>query len=329
MSRSNMADEAKLQYEAGQTLVAMAALTDSGDRTKFTAASKPWSRKSGFEASVIPNGLVSGEKITPTAGQNDKVDIPAKSFNLAGVLTSVGAAAATAVTRAVSMDTHIINSITVDSAGAIAVIAGTDSTAFSETRGGAGGPPFIPVGSIEIGQVRLSSNVAAPVTAAEIFEVPGQHSEWSNYPVWDESNVDGSVTFSEALPASHTGSVPKKIYTQYYTPSFADVSLSSDFAPPENSYSVSSTQIYGRVMGKTTSSLGQGKFTAYLSDGVTDPLIALKGSVLWFKFFPDKHKTPYILTQGKLGISRVFPAADSIKADCSVSAEEAGKEFAA
>ena len=41
------------------------------------------------------------------------------------------------------------------------VVAGTATTAFSDTRGASGGPPFIPVGSVEVAQVRLTSNVRA------------------------------------------------------------------------------------------------------------------------------------------------------------------------
>lgn len=329
MLRSNSAENAKLQYESGQTLVAMVALTDSGNKTTFKSATSPWSRKAGFEAVVRPNGVVTGGAVTPGAASNN-VDIAALTCYLAGILTSVGAAAATAVTRGTT-NVSKVNSITVTSAGAIAVVAGTDGTtsAFSETRGAAGGPPFIPIGSVEVAQVRLTTSTAAVVTAAEIFAVAGQHQERYDYPVWDESNVEGSMTFSAALPVIHTGSLPKGVYAQYYTPIFADVSLSSDFAPPENSYSVSSTQIYGKMLTKKTSSFGQGKFTAFLSDGITDPLVGLEGAVLWFKFFPDKYKTPHILTQGTLGISRTFPAADNIKADCTISAEEVGKEVSA
>lgn len=329
MGKSNTAENAKLQYESGQAFVAMAALTDSGDKTTFKTASNPWSAKKGFTPVVRPNGLVTGGVVTPGSA-NDKVDIAALTGYLAGVLKTVAAAAATSVTRAAT-NVSKINSITIDSTGAVAVVAGPDgaSGAFSETRGAAGGPPFIPVGSFEVVQVRLSSNVAAVVTAGEIFAVPGQHQERYDYPVWDESNVEGAVTFSAALPAIHTGSLPKGVFAQYYTPIFSDVSLSSDFAPPEKSFSVSSTQIYDKVLSKTTSSFGQGKFTAFLSDGITDSLVSLKGETIWFKFFPDKYKTPYMLTQGKLGISRAFPAADSIKADCTISAEEEGKGISA
>ena len=37
---------------------------------------------------------------------------------------------------------------------------------------------------------------------------------------------------------------------------------------------------------------------------MSDGLVQLKNETLWFKFYPDRYKTPYLLTQGKLGISR-------------------------
>lgn len=328
--KSNTAENAKLQYEAAQTLVAMAVLTDSGDQTIFSGSASPWSAKRGYETKVRPNGLATGGVIIPTSAQNDKVDIAALTCNLAGVITSVGAAAATAVTRPAT-NVSKVNSITVDSTGAIAVIAGTDGTtqAFSESRGVAGSAPLIPVGSIEVGQVRLITSAPAVVVATEIFQVPGTHQERYDYPVWDESLVDGKVTFATALPKIHTGVLPKKVYAEFYTPVFADIDLASDFVAPENSHSVSSTQIYGKTLGKSSSSLGQGKFTAYLKDGVTDALISLKDATLWFKFFPDRYLAPHLLTQGKLGVSRTFPAADNMQAACTISADTAAKEMAA
>jgi hypothetical protein len=46
-----------------------------------------------------------------------------------------------------------------------------------------------------------------------------------------------------------------------------------------------------------------------------------------FKFYQNRdNSTPYILTQGILGISRAFPAGDQISAACTISAEEAAVE---
>lgn len=319
------AENAKLQYEAGQNVVAMTLLTDSGDNTTFTSAANLWSGKSGFAPVIRPNGLLTGGAIT-THASNNTVTVAALTCNLAGVVTSVSAGTAVATRPATAVSK--VNSITVDSTGALANVAGTDgsTTAFSETRGAAGGPPLIPVGSIEIGQVRYTSNTAGVVASAEIFQVVGLHLERADFPLWDVRNGSGSVAFLAAHPLIHTGPTAKRCYASYATPIFADVALASDFVPPETTHSVSSTQVYGATLGSSASTLGQGSFTAYLTNGVSDALVSLKNATLWFKFFPDRYASPYILTQGKLGISRTFPAADSVQAACTISADTAGTE---
>lgn len=321
------AENAKLQYEAGQTATAMSALTNSGDETTFTSGASLWSRRSGYAPVVRPNGVLTGGAVTTHADSN-KVSVAALTCNLQGVVTSVAAGSAT-ITRPAT-DVAKVCSITVNAAGALAVVEGTDgsTTAFSETRGAAGGPPLIPVDSIEIAQVRVTSDAAAAVAAAEIFQVVGTHRERADFPLYDIDYDSGSVTFLAALPEIHTGTLPKKVYASYAAPIFADVALASDFTPPETSHSVSSTQVYGTTMGSTSSALGQGSFTAYLESGVTDALVSLKNEILWFKFYPDRYQSPYILTQGKLGIARTFPAGDSIQAACTISASAPAVEVA-
>lgn len=321
------AENAKLEYEAGQNLVAMTALTDSGDHLSFTSASTLWSNRSGYAPVVRPNGLLTGGAITVNA-TNNTVNVAALTLNLNGVVTSVGAGTAT-ITRGVSTDTHNITSITINSSGAITAVSGTDGTSFSETRGAAGGPPLIAVDSVEIGQVRTTSVTAAAVDASEIYQVVGTHTERADYPLYDVMYNEGSVEFLSALPLIHTGGVAKKVFASHYAPLFSEVALASDFVPPENSHSVTSTQIYNTTLGSTSSTLNQGSFVAYLQDGVTDPLVTLKDETLWFRFYPDRYKTPYILTQGKLGVGRTFPAGNNIQAACTISATAAASEVSA
>ena len=130
------------------------------------------------------------------------------------------------------------------------------------------------------------------------------------------------------MPAIHTGPLPKEVHASYASPIFADVQKGTDFVPAENSHTVNSTQIYGRTLGSSSTTLNQGSFTAYFEDGVTDGLVTLKNETLWFKHFPDRYKTAYTLTQGKLGIARTFPAGDQIQASCTISAEDATIEKA-
>lgn len=321
------AENAKLQYEAGQSSVAMSALTNSGDETTFTSAATLWSQRAGYAPVVMPNGVLTGLAVSVHAS-NDTVTVAAGTCNLNGVVTSVSAG--TGVITRPATNVAKVCSITINSSGAIAVVAGTDggSTTFSETRAAAGGPPLIPTTSIEIAQVRVTASSAAVITAAQVFQVVGTHRERADYPLYDINYDEGSVTFLSALPEIHTGTVPKGVYASYASPIFSDVALASDFVPPETSHSVSSTQVYGTTLGSTSSTLGQGSFTAYLQDGVSDGLVTLKNEILWFKFYPDRYKTPYLLTQGKLGISRTFPAGDTLQAACTISASSAAVEVA-
>lgn len=324
------AANAKLQYESGQTPFAMAALTDSGDHKLFSSAASLFSQKSGFTPDVRPNGIITGGVLIPAASaQVDKVDVSAITCYLAGVKTTVAAATNVLITRGLTTNTNAITSITVTSAGAIAAVAGTASTAFSETRGAAGGPPYIPVGSIEIGQVRTTSITAAVIIADEVFQVVGTHSERFDFPTWTENPYTGKLTFAAALPLSHTGDVAKKVYAKVFDPVFVDVNLASAFVPPETSHSSSSTQVYGSTVGSSSSTLNQGSFSALLTDGVSDALVGLKNQTLFFKFFPDRNKTPFLLCYGKLGLTRQFPADNNIVGAFTISAPESASEVVA
>jgi hypothetical protein len=317
------AERAKLQYEAGQTIYAMAALTDSGDHTIFTAAASPMSRKGAFAPVVRVNGLLTGGVITPSAVA-DKVNVSAGTAYINGALVTWTADTCDITRGAVDPGTAIYctTSVTITSAAAIADEAGTPNSSVGG-RNANGGPPLIPITSIEIGQVWVTATASGLITAGEIRQVPGVSLERSDYPLWDLDYYEGEVTFVEALPTIHTGSKAKGVYASYATPVFADVPISSDFVPPENSYSVSSQQVYQRTLGSTSASLRAGSFTAYLNDGVSDPLLSLEGEMLWFRFYPNTYASPYVACQGTLGVQRTFPAGAQISAACSINAESA------
>jgi hypothetical protein len=178
--------------------------------------------------------------------------------------------------------------------------------------------------------------------------VVGQHVERYDFPVWevrytrnmrsqwaDEGEIDTAhVKFVSALPAIHSDdsgstTAAKAIHASYYEPQFAELADSYDFVPPESSHTVNSTQVYGRTKASTSSSLNQGSFSALLQDGITDNLLSFKNEFLWFKFFADRNESSYIAAQGKLGVSRTFPAGDDIAANCTISPEAAGVEVSA
>lgn len=320
MGRAKSAENAILYYEAGQNYVPMAALTNV-DNTKYTSPDEQWSGYEGKEPVVLPDGMATGGVIIPAvSGSNDVVDVSAGTVYVGGQLVTVSAAVDLSLTRATPTDTHMICSVVVTS-GSYAVVVGTDGTAFSETRGAAGGPPLIPVDSVEVGQVRMSANSAAAIVATEIKQVEGTHQERYDFPVLDENWADGEVDFTMAQPEIHTGGVARKVYASYYTPIFAEVPNASDFVPAEQNHSVTSTPIYGGTLGARSSSLGQGSFTARLLNGVTDNFVDEANKNLWFKFLPDRYRDEYILTQGVLGIARQFPAGNNIVANCTISAD--------
>lgn len=320
-----------VRYESGQTSYAFQEMTDSGDQTNFSASFSPLSRVSGYAPTIAPYGLKTGGVIT-TTGVNDEVQTSAMTLVAPGMtgadadgVVSVAADTSVTITRATSTDTHMINSITVNSSGAVVAVAGTDGTAFSETRGAAGGPPLIPVGSVEIGQVRTTSFTAGPILAGEIYQVPGLHLERSDYPTWSIDYVNGEVDFVDALPLIHTGSVAKKVYIKGATPLFAPVPKASNWVPAEATYSITSTDTYDGPVGSSSSSLAQASFDAVLTDGHTDNILSKKGQNLWIEFRQDRDVTvPKQLTQGILGVTRSFPAGGgSVTASFTVTPETA------
>lgn len=326
-----------VECEFGQTQQAFAAMTDSGDHTIFTLAAKPWSQAPGYEFKVVPYGLDTGGVISPAAAAgNNNVDVAALTAYAPGMTgadattgqISVAADTDISATRG-TINGYRITSITVDSSGAIAAVAGTESTAFSETRGAAGGPPFIPVGSIEIGQVRLTSITAAPIAASEIFQSPGTHQERFVPPVWSEDPIRGQIEFSSALPLIHTGGLPKKVMARVATPIFAVIEPARNWKPAETSNSASSQQYYnGRTVGTFTTSQGQASVELSLGDGVSDAIIAKMGQNLCWRYKPDKYRTPYQITQGVGSISRTNTAGASPTATITISVQQPSVDFA-
>jgi hypothetical protein len=334
------AKNAKIEIETGQALSGAAAvMTDSGDHKTFTISGGTlWSGKAGFTPSVRPNGIVSGRNLVGTATSNDFVSVAAFTAYSKGTLYTV--TAANIVCDRASAGNVKIDSVTMTSAGALAVVQGTQHTAFSTTRDAIGGPPLIPVNSVEIAQIKLTGATAAAVAVTEIFQVVGQHAERYDYPTWQEFNVGlgesaltsaqkfAHVKFDAALPLIHTGSVAKKVYMTYYTPQFTELTRTMAFRPVEQAHSVSSQEYYRGSIGSVSSSIGQGGFTALLNDGLTDGLVSEKDNTLTVRFYPDENKGAYSLTQGRLGLSRTFPFDNQIQAEATISAERVTAEYA-
>ena len=330
MAQVGSAENAKLMFETIPEYQDYTKLSDDGDNKTFTSGDSLWSGQSDYEAEVRPNGLLTGGTITP--GSSDStVDVAALTCWLAGELTSVSAESGFTVTRPTG-DNAKISSITINSSGAVAEVEGSEATGttFSAERGADGGPPWIPTGSIEIGQVRMTSSTAAVFTASQIKQQINTHLEKADYPTWDVDFLNGQVEFGSALPTIHsddsgTTEETKEVYATYYTAedSMVEQPYSYDFVPSTNSHSTSSTQVYGATVGSRSTSLNQGSFEAMMKDNATDTILDYVDKVLWVKFKPDRNKSPYILDQGKLGFSPSNPASGNQTASFTISPTEA------
>lgn len=329
---------AKTEFESGQAAVSYTAMTDSGDSKVFTVTGgSVYSNKEGYEPSVRPNGIVTGRNILSTHASDNTVTVSAFTAYALGVEQTVSAGTAV-VTRPAS-GKYNINSITMTSSGTLEVVTGTDGDAWADGRDAAGSAPYIPADSVEIGQVKLNDDADAVILASEIFQAVGTHTERFDFPTWSVNAVGAGdaadvtakknayIEFGSALPEIHTAGVAKKVYISFYTPVYAELSRTLDFTPVENSHSVSSTQYYNGTIGSVSSSLGQGGFTALMTDNVTDALVANKDKTLTIRFYPDRNKSAYILTQGKIGLSRTFPVAGQNQASVTISADTASAEF--
>lgn len=312
-------DNSVVQYESAVNPAAFEAMTDSGDQKTFTSSFSPWSRLDAAGLAVRPYGIATGGVIIPAvSGTNDLVDISALTAYMANAsgADAEGLITITATTdHSVARPTldYIITSITINSSGALANVAGTEhASAWSTTRGAAGGPPLIPDGSVELGQVWYSSSSSAAVTASEIYQVTGSSIERSNFPVFSINYATGEITFASALPTIHTGTIPKQVWVKGGTPIFANVARAFDWVPAETTYTVASTPTYDGPVGSRTTAIGAATFSALMEDGITDPILDQLGEIIWIKFFQDEDKAPFQLTQGTLGVARTFVVDDNV-----------------
>lgn len=330
---------AALYYESGVTQHGYAAMTDSGDHTEFTLTNTPWSKNGANAYTVTPYGLATGGEAFPeSSGANDQIDVTAATAYMPGAtgaspttgLLDVAAGYDISITRGGAGEEYMINSLTINSSGAYEVVAAASGhpSAHSETRGAAGGPPFIPVGSIEVRQIRTTASGAAPITSDEIYGAPGSSQERYDYPGFEAYPMEGKVVFDSALPLIHTGGVPKSVRARVAVPIYSKMSFVKDFVPAEIAGSLSSDPFYGnKAQVSETTSYSAATWVGGLDNGISDPIIKKEGQVLLFKFYPDANRTAHILTQGPLRFARTNPVGKHPTATFTVIAERPSVGF--
>jgi hypothetical protein len=333
------AKNAKILIELGQTLTDFTLMSDAGDSQVFYLSGVSiWSMKSGYEPDIRPNGIVSGRNLLSAGTTNDTARVAAFTAYSKGAEQSPSATNVT-VPRPTTGGYAKIISITMGTDGSIDKVAGTEGAAFSETRNAAGGPPYIGVDDVEIGQVRITGSTAEALTSDDLHQVVGTSTERFDYPNWSVNSIgDGElaetvhqknayIKMDAALPGAHTAAAAKRIYTKFYEPVFSELTRTLDFSAAEETHTLSSQEFYRGTIGSVSAALGQGSFTALLNDGITDAIIAEKNQVVTIKFFPDENKAPYALTQGKIGLERSYPYDNQIQADVTISPENETAEF--
>jgi len=274
---------------------------DSVDGSKFVASGvEYWSASNELEVTVMPNGVVTGGVVTPGTAV-DTVDVAANTVWLNGAEVAVALSAAELLTRG-TVTGFIVNAITVDNAGAVAVIAGTEFTAFSTVIDDPGGPPYIPVDSILLSLVYLTNTASAVVLSTEIKQNRGQQMEMSSYPTWNINYAQGAVKFTSSLPLIHTGDAPKKVYASYaaitFPTNFTELNYTDNFKVPEDVLSKSDLQFHNeQTLVDVTSALVGGVFdiTFNKDAGIASFMAAAKMDMRWLAAYPDKYKTPYFL----------------------------------
>lgn len=323
------AGDGKLQVEISSTLVSNEALTDSGDHIKYTVtAGNRISRYSKGTVNREPvfyvDGIEKGGVVGAAAsGSNDVVDVTAvtEAYINGNKITVLAASTDLAVARGAS--DYTISSICIDyNAGSPAwiVIAGTThASAFSTTRGAAGGPPLIPVDHIEVGQVRYTSTTPAAVDEDEIFDSPNQHREVSSFPGYEIDYLDGSISFTEALPLIHTGAITKTVYAfTYYTPIFTTIENAYDFKPPTTTFGQDETQTYTSVNTQETTSKSTGSFSMLWDGKKTHILNQINQSKAFVKFFPDGNLADYEIGVCAISVAKDYTTAGAMKGDATL-----------
>lgn len=277
----------RLMVEDSAAAAPLEQMTDSGDNRTFGSTGARFSLcekdASGVDRRpfVMPDGIQNGCLAAPAAsGGNDLIDVAGGSAWIGGAVFSVLPQADISLTRpAVSMKR--ISSIVINGAGTVSVIAGTESAAYSNQRGAAGGAPYIPLGQLELATVRLDSATAAPVTESEVFFAP----EFTHTPSYRLLPYSASLKFSAPLPLIHTGNLAKNVWLTRFEPAFTQLDAAS-LRPPALSFEIDPAT-GNAARGKYKS----GTIVIALSGDQTDLARRIDGTVRLFEFMPDSTQT--------------------------------------
>lgn len=314
----------ELHIEGGQTMVDNEVMVGA-TATVLTNSGELWSmddaRPVNLSPVIRPDGVASGLEIAPAASGGDNLsDVSAGWYWLGGVKRQHAGYTDLGLTRGVELK----SSVTIDSSFDITAVNGVSGAGggYSAARGVSGGPPYIPVGSLELNQFQSDSGTAAAITIGELRSLANTHREVSSFPAWQvfpmgTEEYNANIKFQIVPMLNHTGDVRKAVYSTTYTPVFVQVPIAKNFAPVDTATAIATEEWYKNIVtGDESDSITQSTYTQKLDNGVDDPLIKdWKGHFLMLKFYPvSTEPEMHILTQGRVQVSRTFTVGTSLQA---------------
>ena len=190
------------------------AMTWDATNKRATVGSNFWHHSDTYCVEVRMDGVLTGGNVTAGTA-TDVVQVAAITGYLAGATFTAAADSVASITKATTGSNRIVYAITYQAAG-ISSVAGTSGPA-SVTIGAAGGPPFIPVGSIALAFVSRLDTASTIVTAAEISFTSFGGKQWAGNPSHNEVRpLLGRLDFITLPGAVHTGSTYPAIYWRGY-----------------------------------------------------------------------------------------------------------------
>lgn len=342
------AKNAAVYMETAQTLYEFYQMDNTdGDYKTYEFDHDLVSDADGKQAVIRPDGVITGgDLISPAAAEtSDDIDVKAFEVFIGGERISVDAVTDLEVARGTSA--YLKSSIVVNSAGTVSVVAGSDHTEFSTVRGADGGPPSIPIGSVEIGQVWYTSASSNLVTETEIKQsVEGGYKERFDYPMWNKvdnlgkgnmaettGTTNAHIVLDSALPVIHgatataSATATKRVYCQSYAPIISLLNKTADWKEPTETVSTSSRQLHRTVVGSESFSLTAGSFLILLDDGISDYALKKRGDKLVFKYKQDIDATPYQVCQGRVAFDLSRPQDADVEATVTIAATAEAVNF--
>lgn len=275
----------QVKVEDGATQQSPEQMTDSGDGQTFTSGGARFSLcendENGIDRkpAVRPDGLQNGCLVEPAiSGTDNALDVyPGKAW-IGNSLITIAAQNDITVTRP-SAGMKKIVSITINNAGTVDVTDGIEASNFSNSRGVAGGAPYVAVGSVELASVQLDSNTAAPLTRDEITFSP----EFSHSPAWRLLPYSASIKFAVPLSLIHVGGTAKNVWITRYDTTLEELELVS-FRPPVSGWEITAAS-------SRRGNLNEGVMVVSLSGNQGDLTRRIDGSIRLFECMPDSAGT--------------------------------------